>query len=94
MCIPGKFKVVLLVFGVIAIGMSGTVCLGFQDEPVFQGKKFSEWEALLKVAPGFEKLPDIEKEKSMRSRRAGLIAMELMANSLDKRILPDRKSVV
>ncbi|NDH04362.1 HEAT repeat domain-containing protein [bacterium] len=88
MCIPGKFKVVLLVFGVIAIGMSGTVCLGFQDEPVFQGKKFSEWEALLKVAPGFEKLPDIEKEKSMRSRRAGLIAMELMANSLDKRILP------
>jgi HEAT repeat protein len=62
--------------------------LAFQEEPVFQGKKFQEWEALLKVDSDYGKLSDAEKEKSSRSRRAGLIALELMATSLDKRILP------
>ena len=88
MSVPKRFKVIISVFMLFALAMLGNPILAFQEEPVFQGKKLSEWEALLKVDPGYDKLSVAEKEKSTRSRRAGLIALELMANSLDNRILP------
>ena len=88
MSVPKRFKVIIPMFMLFAFAMLCNPILAFQEEPVFQGKKLSEWEALLKVDPGYEKLSEVEKEKSARSRRAGLIALELMANSLDIRILP------
>ncbi|NBR05705.1 MAG: HEAT repeat domain-containing protein [Planctomycetes bacterium] len=88
MSVPNRFKVTILLFTIVCFAMICQPLLAFQEEPVFQGKKFAEWEALLKVNSDYDKLSDAEKEKSSRSRRAGLIALELMANSLDKRILP------
>ncbi len=88
MSVPNRFKVTILLFTIVCIAVICQPLLAFQEEPVFQGKKFAEWEALLKVNSDYDKLSDAEKEKSSRSRRAGLIALELMANSLDKRILP------
>ena len=85
MVVPKHFKAVA---ALLILGMLTHALMAFQEEPVFQGKKFSEWEAMLKVDSNYSKLSDAEKEKSARSRRAGLIALELMANSLDKRILP------
>lgn len=85
MVVPKHFKAVA---ALLILGMLTHALMAFQEEPVFQGKKFSEWEAMLKVDSNYSKLSDAEKEKSSRSRRAGLIALELMANSLDKRILP------
>ena len=85
MVVPKHFKAVV---ALLILGMLPHALMAFQEEPVFQGKKLSEWEALLKVDPGYDKLSEAEKEKSVRSRRAGLIALELMANSLDNRILP------
>jgi len=69
-------------------------CLGFDEEPIFQGKKLTEWESMLKVDAEYEKLPEAEKEKKIRSRRAGLIALELLSGSLDKRILPAMQIVL
>ncbi len=85
MVVPKHFKAVA---ALLILGMLTHALMAFQEEPVFQGKKFSEWEAMLKVDSNYSKFSDAEKEKSSRSRRAGLIALELMANSLDKRILP------
>lgn len=85
MVVPMHFKALAALF---ILGMLTHALVAFEEEPVFQGKKFSEWEAMLKVDSNYSKLTDAEKEKSSRSRRAGLIALELMANSLDKRILP------
>ena len=85
MVVPKHFKAVA---ALLILGMLTHALMAFQEEPVFQGKKFSEWEAMLKVDSNYSKLSDAEKEKSSRSRRAGLIALELMANSLDKRIFP------
>jgi HEAT repeat protein len=85
MVVPKHFKAVA---ALLILGMLTHALMAFQEEPVFQGKKFSEWEAMLKVDSNYSKLSDAEKEKSSRSRRAGLIALELMASSLDKRILP------
>ena len=85
MVVPKHFKAVA---ALLILGMLTHALMAFQEEPVFQGKKFSEWEAMLKVDSNYSKLSDAEKEKSARSRRAGLIALELMASSLDKRILP------
>ncbi len=85
MVVPKHFKAVA---ALLILGMLTHALMAFQEEPVFQGKKFSEWETMLKVDSNYSKLSDAEKEKSARSRRAGLIALELMANSLDKRILP------
>lgn len=85
MVVPMHFKAEAALF---ILGMLTHALVAFEEEPVFQGKKFSEWEAMLKVDSNYSKLTDAEKEKSSRSRRAGLIALELMANSLDKRILP------
>jgi HEAT repeat protein len=85
MVVPKHFKAVA---ALLILGMLTHALMAFQEEPIFQGKKFSEWEAMLKVDSNYSKLSDAEKEKSSRSRRAGLIALELMANSLDKRILP------
>lgn len=69
-------------------------CLGFEEDPVFQGKKLTEWESMLKVDAEYEKLPEAEKEKKIRSRRAGLIALELLCGSQDKRILPAMEKVL
>lgn len=88
MSVPKHFKVVILVIALFSLAMLCPSLWAFQEEPVFQGKKFSEWEALLKLDSNYSQLSDAEKEKLSRSRRAGLIALELMANSLDKRILP------
>lgn len=85
MVVPKHFKAVA---ALLILGMLTHALMAFQEEPVFQGKKFSEWEAMLKVDSNYSKFSDAEKEKSSRSRRAGLIALELMASSLDKRILP------
>ena len=85
MVVPKHFKAVA---ALLILGMLTHALMAFQEEPVFQGKKFSEWETMLKVDSNYSKLSDAEKEKSSRSRRAGLIALELMASSLDKRILP------
>ncbi len=85
MVVPKHFKAVA---ALLILGMLTHALMAFQEEPVFQGKKFSEWEAMLKVDSNYSKISDAEKEKSSRSRRAGLIALELMASSLDKRILP------
>lgn len=91
MVVPMHFKAVAALF---ILGMLTHALVAFEEEPVFQGKKFSEWEAMLKVDSNYSKLTDAEKEKSSRSRRAGLIALELMANSLDKRILPSMVRVL
>lgn len=91
MVVPKHFKAVA---ALLILGMLTHALMAFQEEPVFQGKKFSEWEAMLKVDSNYSKLSDAEKEKSSRSRRAGLIALELMANSLDKRILPSMVQVL
>lgn len=91
MVVPKHFKAVA---ALLILGMLTHALMAFQEEPVFQGKKFSEWEAMLKVDSNYSKLSDAEKEKSARSRRAGLIALELMANSLDKRILPSMVQVL
>ena len=88
MSVPKRFKVLIPMFMLFALAILGSPIFAFEAEPVFQGKKLSEWEALLKVDLGYDKLSEAEKEKSTRSRRAGLIALELMANSLDNRILP------
>lgn len=85
MVVPKHFKAVA---ALLILGMLSHALMAFEEEPVFQGKKFSEWEAMLKVDSNYSKLSDAEKEKASRSRRAGLIALELMASSLDKRILP------
>lgn len=91
MVVPMHFKAVAALF---ILGMLTHALVAFEEEPIFQGKKFSEWEAMLKVDSNYSKLTDAEKEKSSRSRRAGLIALELMANSLDKRILPSMVRVL
>jgi HEAT repeat protein len=88
MSVPKQFKVIIPAFMLFTLAILCRPSMAFQEEPVFQGKKFSEWETLLKVDSNYGKLSDAEKEKSSRTRRAGLIALELMASSLDARILP------
>ena len=88
MSVPKQFRLIIPAFMLFTLAILCRPLMAFQEEPVFQGKKFSEWETLLKVDSNYGKLSDVEKEKSSRTRRAGLIALELMANSLEPRILP------
>jgi len=88
MSVPKQFNLIMPAIMLFTLALLCHPLRAFQEEPVFQGKKFSEWESLLKVDSDYSKLSDSEKEKSSRTRRAGLIALELMANSLDRRILP------
>ncbi|MSR31910.1 MAG: HEAT repeat domain-containing protein [Gemmataceae bacterium] len=68
-------------------------CFSQAADPFFQGKKLSEWLDSLKTEADYSKLPEKEKLNQSRSRRAGLIAVELLSGSLDQRILPALEKV-